>query len=102
MAEQKRSFSATEKAKIVREGLSGTTPIAEICRRYGITYTQFYDWQKRALAGMTDALEGRSKNLKPDRQAMALTKAEEKLAKLHRVISEITLENIELKKTLGA
>jgi len=103
MAEQKRNFSAAEKAKIVREGMNGTTSIAEICRRYGITYGQFYDWQRRAMAGMTEALErnGAHKG-KPDKHAVALSKAEEKLAKLHRVVTEITLENLELKKTLGA
>ena len=101
MAEHKRSFSAPEKAKIIREGMAGTRPITELCRHYGITATQYYDWQKRALAGMTDALEHRPKNGKHDKHAAALSKAEEKIAKLHRAITEITLENIELKKTLG-
>jgi transposase-like protein len=101
MAEHKRSFSAADKAKIIREGLAGTRPITEVCRHYGITATQYYDWQKRALAGMADALENRPKNGKYDKHAAALSKAEEKLAKLHRVITEITLENMELKKTLG-
>lgn len=35
MSEQRRKFSAQQKAKIVREGLSGTRPISELCRHYG-------------------------------------------------------------------
>jgi len=100
MAEQKRTYSGAEKAKIIREGMSSARPISEVCRHYGITATQYYDWQKRALAGMADALEHRAKNGKHDKHAIALSKAEDKIAKMHRVITEITLENIELKKTL--
>jgi transposase-like protein len=101
MAEHRRTFSAAEKAKIIREGLSQQGSISELCRHYGISATQYYDWHKRALAAMTEALESRPTSRRLDKQAVALSRAHEKIAKLQHVIAEITSENIALKKTSG-
>ena len=100
MAEQRRRFTAQQKAKIVREGLSGTRQISELCRHYGIAATQFYDWQKRFLEGAVCGLEDRPKG-KRDRSEAELEKSRTQLTRLRSVIAEITAENLELKKTLG-
>lgn len=74
MAEQRRKHSAQQKAKIVREGLSGTRPISELCRHYGIAATQYYDWQKRFLAAAVAGLENKPTNGKSDRAAVELAR----------------------------
>jgi len=101
MAEQRRKYSAQQKAKIVREGLSGTRPISELCRHYGIAAAQYYNWQKRFLAAAVAGLENKPTNGKTDRTAVELVKNQQKVSRLNAVIAEITAENLELKKTLG-
>lgn len=53
-------FSSEQKTVIVMEGIRGETSIAELCRKYGITTSTFYAWNKefieagkRQLAGDT-------------------------------------------------
>ena len=40
-----------EKARIVMEALTGSTSIAEICRRYNVTSSAFYKWRDSFIAG---------------------------------------------------
>ncbi len=101
MAGHRRVLRAGEKAKIIREGRSNQGSISELCRHYGISPTQYYDWQRRFLDGATAALENRAKHGTRDKHAAGLERAESKIAKLQHVITEITSENIALKKTLG-
>jgi transposase-like protein len=101
MAEERRRYSAQQKAKIVREGLSGARPISELCRHYGIAAAQYYDWQKRFLAAAVAGLENKPKNGKRDRSALTQARSQERMTRLHSVIAEITAENLELKKRLG-
>ncbi|MEM3907418.1 MAG: transposase, partial [Nitrososphaerota archaeon] len=46
-----------EKAGIVMEALSGSTSIAEICRRYNVTSSFYYKWRDAFIAGGTASLE---------------------------------------------
>ena len=46
-----------EKASIVMEALTGSTSIAEICRRYNVTSSAFYKWRDAFIAGGTASLE---------------------------------------------
>ena len=39
------------------EALSGSTSIAEICRRYNVTSSAFYKWRDAFIAGGTASLE---------------------------------------------
>ena len=42
----RRKFSAEEKIRIVLDGLSGESSIAELCRREGIAESLYYNWSK--------------------------------------------------------
>jgi transposase-like protein len=101
MAEHRRTFTATEKAKIIREGLSNQSSISELCRHYGISATQYYDWQRRFLDSAIAGLENRPKGGERDKQRVALERAENKIARLQHVIAEITSENIALDSMEG-
>lgn len=46
MAKERRRFEAAEKVKIIREHLLDGKPLSEVCEKYGIAPTQFYQWQK--------------------------------------------------------
>lgn len=45
----RRKFSADEKIRIVLEGLRGEIPIAQLCRREGISASIYYKWFKEFL-----------------------------------------------------
>ena len=90
---QKRS--ASEKLRIVLAGLQADTKISELCRREGITATQYYQWKDRLLGSAAKVFE--SKEQEPGAREARLTNEN---ARMKDVIAEITAENLELKKTL--
>src|SRR5437870_5315814 len=92
-AKRKKRTSA-EKLRLVMAGLDPGMNLSELCRREGISATQFYGWKKKLLSNAKVVFEEKRKN-----------SPEEKLAaenrRLKEVIAEITSENLELKKGLS-
>ena len=79
-----------EKARIVMEALTGSTPIAEICRRYNVTSSAFYKWRDAFIAGGTASLE-----LGKSSKEVQLQK---EIESLKTIIGELTVANETLKK----
>jgi len=100
MSKERRWFGAAEKVKIIREHLLEGKPLSEVCQKYGIAPTQFYQWQKMFFENGTAAFEpkkaGREYEL--ENQVKQLDK---KLIKKDEVIAELVEHNIELKKKHG-
>lgn len=92
---KRKQWGSAEKLRIVLAGLQADTKISELCRREGITATQYYQWRDR-LMNSAGAVFDR----KPAGQAVEETAAEAELRRMKDVIAEITAENLELKKTL--
>ena len=89
-----RNISAKEKFDIVMEGLvSGN--IAETCRRRGISTAQFYQWKSKFEEGAVKGLSRKERGSPGKKEALL----ESRVEKLKDVIYEITMENIELKKS---
>jgi transposase len=95
----RRHFSAEDKIRIVLDGLRGEDSIAEICRKEGIAQCLYYVWSnefleagKRRLAGDT-ARAATSDGVKTLRREAAALK---------EVVSDLTLENRLLKKSMIA
>ena len=90
---KRRSFSAEEKLKIVREGMRDGTKVSEVCRRHDIYSSQYYDWKEKATLGAKEGLKpkknGKSKELK---------RKDEKLNKLKEIVADLKVENETLKK----
>jgi transposase len=93
---KRRQWSAKEKLRIVLSGLESGVEVSELCRREGISPTQFYNW-KSQLVGSADAVFGDRRTKKNGQRVE--DPREEELTKLRGVIAEITAENLELKKT---
>jgi transposase-like protein len=87
--------TAAEKLRIVLAGMQADTKVSELCRREGITATQYYQWRDRLLASAATVFDRKSSD---DNGAEA--RAEAELRRMKDVIAEITAENLELKKTL--
>lgn len=55
---KRRTFSAREKLRIVLSGLDSGVEVSELCRREGISPTQYYTWKKQ-LTGGAEAVFGK-------------------------------------------
>jgi transposase len=95
---EKRKFTAEEKYRILEEGRAPGSSIAKVCRRHQISSTLYYNWEKQAKRGTLDALRGNGNGRNKESKAMALL--QEKIQRMRSVISEITEENLTLKKKL--
>lgn len=85
---KRRKWTAKEKLQIVLEGLSGKSTMSEICTRYGVGQTQYYQWRDQFLANGARVFEPDSDKVK-DRLRAENTK-------LKTLIGQLT---VELKKT---
>jgi transposase-like protein len=97
---ERRRFDAAEKVKIIREHLLEARPLSEVCEKYGIAPTQFYQWQKTFFENGQVAFEPK----KASREYTLEThvkKLEKKLVKKDEVIAELAEHNIQLKKNIG-
>ena len=96
-SKKRRKWSASKKLELVLAGMEAGTEISELCRREGISPTQYYSWKKQ-LVGSAESIYGEKGNGK--RGASKPDPKEEELNRLRAVIAEITAENLDLKKTL--
>ena len=94
--DKRRTWTATEKMRIVLTGMQADVDVAELCRREGINPTQYYGWRKQLLKSASQVFEVGRRQKQPGAEA----RKEAKIQRLERVIAEITAENLELKKGL--
>jgi len=95
--EKRRTWSAADKLRIVLAGMQADVDVAELCRREGISPTQYYGWRKQVLSSSGKIFEDGRKAKVSGMEA----RKEAKIQRLERVIAEITSENLELKKGLS-
>jgi len=100
MARKRRRIEATEKVKIIREHLLEARPLSEVCEKYGIAPTQFYQWQKTFFEKGTAAFEPQ-KSSKSHEYENHVKQLNKKLAQKDEVIAEIMASHVQLKKNLG-
>ncbi|MEW5693514.1 MAG: transposase [Candidatus Hydrogenedentota bacterium] len=84
--------TSDEKLSIVLEGLREKKPVIEICRRHGITQSQYYKMRDKFLEGGMAALSGKKFS---SREAELMSK----ITKLKRIVGRVTIGNEILKKT---
>jgi transposase-like protein len=93
---QRRQFSAQLKLQAIQEARQGGVSISQVCEKYDIRPSQFYQWEKMAEQGALEALRGRKRGRKK------FSPREEQLMgevnRLREVIAEISTENLELKR----
>ena len=96
---KRRTWTASEKLRIVLSGLDGSVEVSEICRREGINPTQFYGWKKQLMSSAAKVFAD-ARESKPS--AAQQQRIETELRRAQDVIAEITAENLDLKKGLSA
>ena len=88
-----KRWSLSEKEEILQAAQEGDT--VEVCRKYGVSTATYYVW-KRAYD--THGLEGLKSKKKKDKN-VSLTKAEEEIRMLRKLLVDKELE-LELQKEL--
>jgi putative transposase len=71
-------FTGAQKAFIIKQGEDGT-PVAEICRKAGISQATYFNWKKK-YAGMLPSEMRRVREL------------EQENARLKRIVADLTLD----------
>jgi transposase-like protein len=95
MARERRSWKAEDKLRILEEARVAGHGINEVCRRYQISPTLFYQWERHMRRAALEALQGYKRGPKvPDR----VVELEAEIQRLREAITEVTLENLALKK----
>jgi transposase-like protein len=93
---QGRQISAEQKLKILDEGRQPGVTVSEVCRRYQVAATQFYEWERKArqaaLAGL--APKKRQGQVRPSVE----DELRAEMAKPREVVIALTSENVSLKK----
>ncbi len=83
----KRKRYADEQVAFALRQVEGGTPVAEVCRKMGVSEATFFRWKKR-FAGMGVAEIRRLKQL------------EDENAKLKRLVADLTLDKTMLQDVL--
>jgi len=89
---QRLKMEVETQVQCILEGLAGT-PVAELCRRYGLSQAQYYRIRDQFLEGGKARLTGGG----TDRQAEMLRA---QIAQLEQAVGRLTVQNEVLKKTL--
>jgi len=94
-AKKRRHWTAEKKLQVVEEARQTPQTVSGVCRHHGIATGQFYAWEKKARQGALEALRARKRGRKSRNPEMQL-KVE--ITRLRAVVTELSAENLELKK----
>ena len=93
----RRHWTAEEKLQIIEEARQTEHTVSEVCQRHGLAVGQFYRWEKQARQGALKALHNRRRGRKrPIVEAHLRAEVE----RLRAVVTELSAENLQLKKGL--
>jgi transposase-like protein len=91
----RRQWTAEDKLKIIQEARQADQTVSDVCRRHGIAVGQFYQWEKQATHGALTALRQAKRGPKP---ASAEVVLQTEVQRLRTVVTELSAENLQLKK----
>ena len=93
----RRLFSSEQKIMIVMEALRGETSTSEICRKYGITQSLFYKWNKEFMEAGKKRLNGDTTRQATTDEVTELRKENQRLKEM---VADLMLRYDIVKKSL--
>lgn len=97
----RRSFTADQKAALLRRHYVDKVPISQICEENDLQPSLFYYWQKQFFENAAAALQPSAPAPRAAALEAKVESLEKQLAKKDEVIAWVTEEHVKLKKTLG-
>ena len=107
MSGTRRTFTAEQKAEIVRRHLRGKVPVSQLAEELSIQPSQIHQWVNTVLAQAEQAFEKtarkgkRQRAKQQDAGEQRIKKLEARLDLKNEVIAELMEENIKAKKANG-
>ncbi len=95
---KRRRLTVDEKVRILEEAQQPGVQIADLCRRHGLSTSQFYGWRETARQAVKAALSqppGRKGKARPQSDVERLRTERDRW---RTVPAELTAENLELRK----
>ena len=90
MSEQRKKYTAVEKAKIALEAIKGGLTLAQISSKYDVHSSQINSWKKQLLAFLPDAFSEKGRQEKIEHH--------DEVSELYQQIGRLKVENDFLKK----
>lgn len=98
---QRKTYSADQKAMILRELLEDKVPISQLVEKYGVHVNDIYNWKKKLFEGASQIFtNGKTPERKNDESQERINALEAKLKKRDEAISFLVQDNIALKKNI--
>ena len=107
MGQSRRSFTAEQKANVVRRHLKDKVAVSDLADELGIQPSQIHQWVNAVLGQAEQAFvgkggrRGKSAAKLEDAKQRQIRRLEEKLSLKNEVISELMEENVKTKKENG-
>ena len=95
----RRSFTAEKKILIVMEALRAETSVAELCRKYSISQSQFYRWNKEFLEAGKKRLSG---DVVREATSDEVTDLRKENLRLKEIVADLVVRYDIVKKTLDS
>ena len=92
----RRRVTAEQKVQILREHLDNQVKISDLSEKYNINPSVIRSWKKELFEGALETFSGKHKKRKGKNSREA--KLESKISSMQEVITELTTENVHLKK----
>ena len=96
-SKKRKRYTAKQKVEILREHLENQVPASEIAERYGVHPSQILRWKKQLFEGGVEIFSrSHRRSTAPEKRKQK--QLSDKLKKAQEVITELTTENLELRK----
>lgn len=97
---KKKRWTVEEKAQIVRRYLKDHVGLADLAEETGSTPGLILGWAKQALEGIEQTF---SREMQQQRKVLhrEILEKDDRIRKLESVVSELSTENLQLKKSTG-
>ncbi len=94
-SQKRRQWTAEQKLQIIEEARQTDATVSAVCRRHGIGAGQFYKREKLAREGALNGLRAQKRGRK---KGIEVARLENELQRLRVVVTELSAENVELKR----
>jgi transposase-like protein len=102
MNRARRTFSAQQKAEVVRRHLTGHEAVSDLADELQVQPSQIHGWVNQVLQRAEAAFDRPTNNRRSDEaKDRRIERLEAKLVTKNEVISELLEENVRAKKAIG-